>query len=106
MGAELMNCPKCGDECVRCVSGGIEVVKEASPATFDMVPPTYGPWECLSCNWIEQIAEQRDWRRYAALEIVRQAVVDIHRGGDITGVTCEKMKRLFPEIKTGYEALP
>jgi hypothetical protein len=51
------------------------------------------------------IIQTENWRRYAAWDLVRQAVIDLRRGGDITGVTTEKMKRLFPEIQTGYETL-
>ena len=53
---------------------------------------------------LQKYAKPSDnWRRYAALEIVRQAVVQLRRHGDIFGDTTEKMKDLFPEIKTGWE---
>ena len=47
--------------------------------------------------------QSENWRRYAALSIVREAVKELRRHGDISGVTTEKMKRLCPEIKTGWE---
>lgn len=47
---------------------------------------TVAPWQSP--------AETENWRRYAALEIVRQAVADLDHYGYISGVTTEKMKKL------------
>lgn len=52
--------------------------------------------QALSLNR-KTFPESDNWRRYAAFELVRQAAEDLRRNGDITGVTTEKMKKLFPE---------
>lgn len=55
---------------------------------------------------IERLRGGENWRRYASYEILRQAVIELRRSGDISGVTTEKMKKLFPEIKSGWEDIP
>ena len=45
-------------------------------------------------------AQRPGYREYAALSIVEQAVKDMAGiGGDISGVTCEKMKKLIQTVK-------
>lgn len=52
---------------------------------------------------IERLRGGENWCRYASYEILRQAVIELRRSGGISDVTTEKAKKLFREIKTGYE---